>query len=245
MSSLAIAFVGYLVWGHHMFTSGISDTSRAIFSLLTFIVAIPSGIKIFNWIATLYKGSIEVRTPLIFVMVFIFVFSIGGLTGLVLGSLNTDIHVTDTYYVVAHFHYVMFGGMGTLFFGGLHYWFPKMFGKMFNEKVANFSVVLFMIGFNILYFPMFIMGYLGMPRRYYDFLPEFQIYHQISTIGSWVLVTAILIMIINLIVALKNGKKAGSDPWGGTTLEWTIPSPPPLENFDIEPEVTKGPYDRV
>ena len=245
MSSLAIAFVGYLVWGHHMFTSGISDTSRAIFSLLTFIVAIPSGIKVFNWVATLYKGSIDLRTPLIFVMGFIIVFSIGGLTGLVLGSLNTDIHVTDTYFVVAHFHYVMFGGMGTLFFGGLHYWFPKMFGKMFNEKIANFSVVLFLIGFNVLYFPMFIMGYLGMPRRYYDYLPEFKIYHQISTVGSWILVTAILIMIINLIIALKKGKKADNDPWGGTTLEWKIPSPPPLENFEVEPEVTKGPYERV
>ncbi len=244
MSSLAIAFVGYLVWGHHMFSSGISDTSRAIFSLLTFLVAIPSGVKIFNWVATMYKGSIEVRPPMLFVLFFIVVFSIGGLTGLVLGSLNTDIHLTDTYFVVAHFHYVMFGGMGTLFFAGLHYWFPKMFGKMYNEKIAKIAGWIFIIGFNCLYFPMFIMGYLGMPRRYYDYLPQFRTYHIIATIGSWILISGLLLMFGNLISAFKRGSKAPMNPWGGTTLEWTISSPPPLENFDKIPFITKGPYDR-
>jgi cytochrome c oxidase subunit 1 len=244
MSSLAIAFLGYLVWGHHMFTSGISDTSRVIFSFLTFIVAIPSGVKVFNWVATLYKGSIEVKTPLLFVLAFIVVFSIGGLTGLILGSLNTDIHVTDTYFVVAHFHYVMLGGMGLIFFAGLHYWFPKMFGKMYNEKTAMVAGWIFVIGFNILYFPMFIMGYLGMPRRYYDYLPEFETYQIISTVGSWIMVMGIIIMFVNLFKGLRSGSVAPRNPWGGTTLEWTVPSPPPLENFVETPVVTRGPYER-
>ncbi|MEO8233426.1 MAG: cbb3-type cytochrome c oxidase subunit I, partial [Ignavibacteriota bacterium] len=208
MSSLGIALVGYLVWGHHMFSSGISDTSRVIFSLLTFFVALPSGIKVFNWVATLYKGSINLTAPMLFTLLFIFIFSIGGLTGLVLGALNTDLHLTDTYFVVAHFHYVMFGGMGIIFFASLHYWFPKMFGKMYNEKVAKITVYWIGIGFNTLYFPMFIMGYNGMPRRYYDYLPEFQIYHIISTVGSWILVSGILVMFYNLLQGLRKGKKA-------------------------------------
>lgn len=243
MSSLAIAFVGYLVWGHHMFTSGISDTSRVIFSLLTFLVAIPTGVKVFNWVASLYKGSIVVRVPMLFVLCFIIVFSIGGLTGLVLGTLNTDIHLTDTYFVVAHFHYVMFGGMGFLFFASLHYWFPKMFGRMYNEKIAKVSCWIFVVGFNTLYFPMFIMGYMGMPRRYYDYLPEFQTYHIVATVGSWIMVSGILIMCINLFRGLYNGPIAPMNPWGGTTLEWKVPSPPPLLNFKHAPVVTGGPYE--
>ncbi|MEZ4821264.1 MAG: cbb3-type cytochrome c oxidase subunit I [Ignavibacteria bacterium] len=243
ISSLGIALVGYLVWGHHMFSSGISDTSRVIFSLLTFIVALPSGIKIFNWVATLYKGSIEVTAPMLYTLLFIFIFSIGGLTGLVLGALNTDLHLTDTYFVVAHFHYVMFGGMGLIFFASIHYWFPKFFGKMYNEKMAKVAAYWIAIGFNTLYFPMFIMGYMGMPRRYYDYLPEFTTYHIISTVGSWILVSGILVMTANLLSGLRNGKKASDNPWGGTTLEWSVPSPPPLENFDEIPTVTTGPYD--
>ena len=243
MSSLAIAFVGYLVWGHHMFASGISDTSRVIFSLLTFLVAIPTGVKVFNWVATLYKGSIVVRVPMLFTLAFIIVFSIGGLTGLVLGTLNTDIHLTDTYFVVAHFHYVMFGGMGFLFFAALHYWYPKMFGRMYNEKIAKVACWVFVIGFNILYFPMFIMGYMGMPRRYYDYLPEFQDYHIVSTVGSWILILGLILMFTNLIRGLYNGPRAPMNPWGGTTLEWKVPSPPPLENFEEQPIVTGGPYE--
>jgi cytochrome c oxidase subunit 1 len=243
MSSLAIAFVGYLVWAHHMFSSGMSDTARWIFSLLTFIVALPSGVKIFNWVATMYKGSIDPQTPFLWVMNFIFLFSIGGLTGLVLGSLATDVHLTDTYFVVAHFHYVMFGGTGTIFFAALHYWFPKMFGKMYNKKFANIAVVAYFIGFNMLYFPKFIMGYMGMPRRYYDYLPQFTPYQKISTVGSWILSGTIFFIIGYLIHALKYGKKATSNPWGGVTLEWHIPSPPPLENFETIPIVTHEPYD--
>ena len=241
-SSLAIAFFGYLVWGHHMFTSGMSDTSRIIFSLITFLVAVPSGVKVFNWIATMYKGSIEVDSPLLFSLAFIFLFSIGGLTGLINGALSLNLYIHGTYFIVAHFHYTMFGGTGFGFFAGLHYWFPKMFGKMYNERTAKLAWVIMFVGFNVLYFTMFILGLQGMPRRYFQYLPQFRTNHIISTVGSWVFVTGLIIMFGNLIVSLFRGKKAPANPWGGKTLEWQIPSPPPKENFEKIPVIEHGPY---
>jgi cytochrome c oxidase subunit 1 len=243
MSSLAIAGVGYLVWGHHMFTSGMSDFSRMAFSLLTFIVAVPSAIKVFNWIATMYKGSILVKTPFLYAIAFVFQFMIGGLTGLALGFLPINIHVHDTYFVVAHFHYIVFGGMGWAFFAAIHYWYPKMFGRMYNEKLSRIAWGIKFIGFTTLYFPMFILGLQGMPRRYFDYLPEYHTGHMISSIGAGILLIGILIMVYNLARSRKNGAPAEANPWGGRTLEWTIPSPPPLENFNEIPVVTEGPYE--
>lgn len=242
-SSIAIALFGSLVWAHHMFTVGMSDTAQWIFSLLTFLVAIPSAIKVFNWVATMYKGSIELDPPMLFAMAFIFQFSIGGLTGLMQGALALNIHLHDTSFIVAHFHYVMFGGTGFGIFAAMHYWFPKMFGKMYNKKVASRAWVLLFVGFQTLYFPLFIAGYLGMPRRYFDYLPEFHTLHFISTIGSWILVLGLIIMVLNLIFSLKRGTKAEMNPWGGETLEWKISSPPIVENFKKIPVIKTGPYD--
>jgi cytochrome c oxidase subunit 1 len=219
-----------------------SDESRMIFSLLTFLVAVPSGIKVFNWVASMYKGSIQMDAPFLFTMAFIFLFSIGGLTGLVQGALATNIQVHGTYFIVAHFHYVMFGGTAFAFFAALHYWFPKMSGRMYHEGRARIAALVLFIGFNTLYFPMFVLGWQGMPRRYYDYLPHYQPLHVVSTVGSWILATGILLMLFNLLRSLRTGKKAGDNPWGGTTLEWKTTSPPPTENFEKILEVTTGPY---
>ena len=241
ISSIAIAVVGYFVWGHHMFTSGISYWSRWFFSFLTFIVAIPSAIKVFNWISTLYGGSINIQPPLLYAISFIFLFMIGGFTGLTLGSLATDVHVHDTSFVVAHFHYIIFGGMGFAFFAAIHYWFPKIYGRMYNIKKANIAWVILFVGFNILYFPLFIIGLQGMPRRYYDYLPQFTLGHQISTIGAVILFTGLIMMIVNLVKG-RRGPIAEANPWHGVTLEWQIASPPPLENFDEIPVIKHPPY---
>jgi len=225
-----------------MFTSGMSDTARVVFSFVTFLVAVPSGVKIFNWVSTLYKGSISLDAPLLFALSFIFLFSIGGLTGLIIGSLAPNLHLHGTYFIVGHFHYVMFGGAGFSILAGLHYWFPKITGRLYSEKYAKIGWLNLFVGFNILYFSMFILGFQGMPRRYFDYPPQYHTNHVISTIGSWFLALGLIIIFANLIRAIFKGGKAPMNPWGGKTLEWTIPSPPRQENFEEMPVISRGPY---
>ncbi|HIO20763.1 MAG TPA: cytochrome c oxidase subunit I [Phycisphaerales bacterium] len=238
-SSISIAMFGFLVWGHHMFTSGQSALMNIIFSLITFSVSIPSAVKVFNWLATLYKGSISLNTPMLYGLSFIFIFSIGGLTGLHLATLATDIHLHDSYFVVAHFHYVMMGSALIGFLGGIHHWWPKMTGKMYHENWGRVSAILVFIGFNITFFSQFMMGSKGMPRRYatYVEMPEFQIYHIWSTAGSVILAVGFVICAIYLLHSVFAGKKAPANPWGGRSLEWQCPSPPPWDNFPEQPEV--------
>jgi cytochrome c oxidase subunit 1 len=242
-SSLAIAGIAFIVWGHHLFASQ-SEVASVIFSALTFLVAIPTAVKVFNWTSTLYKGSIALTTPMLYALGFLFLFSIGGLTGLFLGALSTDLHLTDTYFIVAHFHYVMMGGTIIAFIGGIHHWWPKMFGRMYSERWASVGFWLVFIGFNLTFFPQFVMGTQGMPRRYASYLPEFTFMHQLSTVGSFVLATGLFLHLGVFLHSLAAGPRAPANPWGGLTLEWTHAASPPIEhNFHHEPVVTHGPYD--
>jgi len=241
-SSIAISVIGFFVWAHHMFVAGISLYAGLVFSLLSYVIAVPSAIKVFNWTATLHKGWISFDAPMLYALGFIGLFTIGGLTGLFVANLAFDVHVTDTYFVVAHFHYIMVGGMVSAYFGGLHYWWPKVTGRLYPEWWARIAALLIFFGFNLTFFPQFILGYLGMERRYYSYPPEFQAWNILSSAGASVLAVGYALPFFYLGWSLFRGKRAGANPWAATGLEWQTPSPPPTHNFDRTPTVSRPPY---
>jgi cytochrome c oxidase subunit 1 len=242
-ASLAIAVLGFLVWGHHLFVAGQSVYASLIFSFLSFAVAIPSAVKVFNWTATMYKGSISWETPMLYAIGFIGLFTIGGLTGLFLAAVAVDVHLTDTYFIIAHFHYIMVGGTIMGYLGGLHYWWPKISGRLYHEWLAKIAAAMIFVGFNLTFFPQFILGYLGMPRRYHAYPPEFQVLNVLSSAGASILGVGYLLPMAYLAWSLRYGKTAGSNPFGAQGLEWTTTSPPPTENFAVTPIVGEGhPY---
>jgi cytochrome c oxidase subunit 1 len=242
-SSIAIAVLGFLVWAHHMFVAGMSVYAAAVFSVLSMLVAIPSAIKVFNWTTTLYKGSISWETPMLYALGFIGLFTIGGLTGVMLATLGIDLHVHDTYFIVAHFHYIMVGGAIMGYMGGLHYWWPKITGKLYPKFWSTVSALTIFVGFNVTFFPQFILGYLGMPRRYHTYPAEFQVLNVMSSAGATVLGLGYLIPAIYLIWSMRYGKDASDNPWGAVGLEWETSSPPPVENFETPPVVTWEAYE--
>ena len=242
MSSIAIAVFGFLVWAHHMFVAGISLYSALIFSILSYLVAVPSAIKVFNWTATMYKGSISFTTPMLYAFGFIGLFTMGGLTGLFLACLGIDVHVHDTYFIIAHFHYIMVGGAVMGYLGGLHFWWPKISGRMYPEGWGRLAALLVFAGFNLTFFPQFILGYMGMPRRYWQYPPEFQVLNVLSTAGSTILAVGYVLPMIYFLWSMRYGKIADDNPWGAAGLEWKTSSPPPTFNFEEEPEVTWEPY---
>ncbi|MPZ17998.1 MAG: cytochrome c oxidase subunit I [Luteitalea sp.] len=241
-SSLAIAIVGFLVWGHHLFTSGQSAYAALVFSVLSFIVAIPSAIKVFNWTATLYRGSISLQSPMLYALGFIGLFTIGGLTGLFLAALGLDLHMQDTYFVIAHFHYIMVGGTLLAYLGALHYWWPKITGRLYTEGWAKVAAVTVFVGFNLTFFPQFLVGYLGMPRRYHAYVPEFQVLNVLSTAGASILAIGFILPACYLLHSLFKGEIAGRNPWGAYGLEWDTTTPPPPSNFEVTPIVTRPAY---
>jgi cytochrome c oxidase subunit 1 len=242
-SSVAIAVFGFLVWGHHLFVSSQSAYAGMVFSVLSYIVAIPSAVKIFNWLATMYKGNIRLETPMLYAIGFMGLFTVGGLTGLFLSAMGLDVHLTDTYFVVAHFHYVMVGGAIMGYLAGLHFWWPKMTGRMYPQGWSKISALLIFVGFNLTFFPQFLLGYMGMPRRYHVYPPEFQVLNVLSSAGASILGLGYLIPGIYFVWSLWYGEKASANPWGATGLEWQTASPPPTENFEITPVVTREVYD--
>jgi cytochrome c oxidase subunit I len=241
-SSIAIAVLGFLVWGHHMFVAGQSVYAAMIFSILSFLVAVPSAVKVFNWTATLYKGSVTFTTPMLFAFGFIGLFTVGGLTGMFLATLGTDVHLHDTYFVIAHFHFIMVGGVVMGYMGGLHFWWPKMTGRMYSEFWGRISAMIIFIGFILTFLPQFVVGHLGMPRRYFQYAPEFQVHNVMSTAGASILGVGYVLPLIYLIGSLAYGARATSNPWKATGLEWQTPSPPPPDNFAVTPVVTQAPY---
>jgi cytochrome c oxidase subunit 1 len=242
-SSLAIAFLSFLVWAHHMFVAGITLYAALIFSCLSFLVAVPSAIKVFNWTATLYKASIAFETPMLFCLGFVALFTAGGLTGLFLATLGVDIHVHDTYFVIAHFHFIMVGGMVMAYMGGLHFWWPKMTGRMYSQWWSRLAALIIFVGFFLTFLPQFIVGYNGMPRRYYQYVPEFQVWNVLSSAGASILAVGYILPLGYLIYSLRYGPRTGNNPWGATGLEWQTSSPPPRDNFDVTPTVVRGPYE--
>jgi len=241
-SSMAIAVLGFMVWGHHMFTSGQSAYASLVFSVLTMLVAVPSAVKVFNWMATLYKGEIHLTTPMLYAMGFIGLFTIGGLTGLFLGIMAIDLHVHDTYFVVAHFHYVMVGGMVMAFLGGIHFWWPKMFGRMYPEFWGRFAAITIFVGFNLTFLPQFVLGFMGMPRRYHYYPEEWAELNILSSGGASLMGAGYLMIFVYMLWSVKFGLKIGANPWKATGLEWQIQSPPTTHNFEQIPVVTEEAY---
>jgi cytochrome c oxidase subunit 1 len=242
LSSVAIGLIGFLVWGHHMFVAGQSPYGAMAFSFLSYLVSVPSAIKVFNWTATLRKGRIRLDTPLLYAIGFIGLFTVGGMTGLMLAAMGIDMHVHDTYFVIAHFHYIMVGGMVMAFMGGLHYWWPKISGRLYPEFIGKIAAIVTFIGFNLTFFPQFILGYLGMPRRYHSYPDAFQVYHILSTAGATILGVGYLLPLLYLLWSCCYGREAGPNPWGAKGFEWEIPSPPPVNNFQTMPTQTEPPY---
>ncbi|MGH8017235.1 MAG: cytochrome c oxidase subunit I, partial [Opitutaceae bacterium] len=241
-SSMAIAILGFLVWGHHMFVSSQSIYAGVVFSLLSFLVAVPSAVKVISWTATLHRGSITFETPMLYALGFIGLFTVGGLTGIFLSTLSVDVHVHDTYFVVAHFHYIMVGGMVLAYMGGVHYWWPKISGRLYHEWLARITAIITFLGFNLTFFPQFVLGYLGMPRRYHIYPPEFQMLNVLSSAGASILALGYILPLFYLGWSLFRGRAAGPDPWGAHGLEWQTGSPAPEHNFAKTPVVIAGPY---